>query len=213
MARELNTEKVSSYLMTHVSGSRVYIPDPDHSWLPACVQSIREGRYISLEIEDVPSDGSFVSPSELSLGQVVGQLREIDLKDIGLQKIVANRSTQNNKDDGNALPLQNKYLDANGVADMITLDYLHEGAILYNLRHRFFRKMPYTYTGQICIAVNPYQWLNLYDNEKKQIYSKGGRETDASPHIYATSRDAYKKMRLNNLNQSILVSGESGAGK
>jgi myosin-5 len=46
--------------------------------------------------------------------------------------------------------------------DMSMLNHLHEPAVLRNLELRFAQKMPYTYTGQICIAVNPYQWLDLY---------------------------------------------------
>jgi myosin V len=53
---------------------------------------------------------------------------------------------------------------AGGVQDMCGLNYLHEPAILANLRQRFFDKLPYTFTGEICIAVNPYQWLDIYDD-------------------------------------------------
>lgn len=45
---------------------------------------------------------------------------------------------------------------------MCSLNHLHEPAILYNLRRRFMCLLPYTYTGEICIAINPYQWLPLY---------------------------------------------------
>lgn len=51
--------------------------------------------------------------------------------------------------------LQNAVRNANGVEDMVNLNYLHEPAILYNLKQRFLRQIPYTYTGPICIAVNP----------------------------------------------------------
>lgn len=51
--------------------------------------------------------------------------------------------------------LQNQVRSANGVEDMVNLNYLHEPAILYNLKQRFLRQIPYTYTGPICIAVNP----------------------------------------------------------
>ena len=34
--------------------------------------------------------------------------------------------------------------------------------MLRNLQIRFEKQLPYTYTGNICIAVNPYQWLDLY---------------------------------------------------
>lgn len=56
-----------------------------------------------------------------------------------------------------SLPLQNLGVSENGVEDMTRLDYLHEPAILFNLRRRFFRALPYTYTGEIVIACNPYQ--------------------------------------------------------
>lgn len=45
---------------------------------------------------------------------------------------------------------------------MCSLNHLHEPAILYNLRRRFMSLLPYTYTGEICIAINPYQWLDIY---------------------------------------------------
>jgi myosin-5 len=51
--------------------------------------------------------------------------------------------------------LQNALSNEDGCADMVSLNYLHEPAILFNLKHRFLRQIPYTYTGQICIAVNP----------------------------------------------------------
>lgn len=51
--------------------------------------------------------------------------------------------------------LQNQNLGPDGCDDMVNLNYLHEPAILYNLKQRFLRQIPYTYTGPICIAVNP----------------------------------------------------------
>ena len=56
------------------------------------------------------------------------------------------------KDDG--LPLRDDAcFEGEGVLDMTKLNYLHEAAILFNLRTRFFSARPYTYTGDICIAV------------------------------------------------------------
>ena len=62
------------------------------------------------------------------------------------------------------LPLQN--IDENGdlkeVEDMVDLPYLHEAAILYNLKHRHSQGLPYTRTGDIIIAVNPYKVMFIY---------------------------------------------------
>ena len=59
--------------------------------------------------------------------------------------------------DGEALLLRNVLPD-DGVEDMTKLNYLHEPALLANLRQRFSRDRVYTYTGKICIAVNPFNW-------------------------------------------------------
>jgi myosin-5 len=63
------------------------------------------------------------------------------------------------------LPRQNNNISENGVEDMCLLSYLHESSILDNLRRRFSNKSPYTFAGEICIAVNPYQWFDNYNLE------------------------------------------------
>jgi myosin V len=100
-----------------------------------------------------------------------------------------------------------------GVEDMCALNYLHEPAILANLRQRFFSKLPYTVTGEICIAVNPYQWLDIYNERISEQYGAALKKSDLPPHPFATSAAAYRGLKGFNKNQSILVSGESGAGK
>ncbi|CCI47888.1 unnamed protein product [Albugo candida] len=110
-----------------------------------------------------------------------------------------------------AMPICNTFM-ADGVDDMCTLNHLHEPAVLRNLEIRFGRRFPYTYTGQICIAVNPYQWLDIYGTDLYQKYLELPRETLA-PHPFALSATSYLDMKRTGLDQSILVSGESGAGK
>ncbi|CAN0504945.1 unnamed protein product, partial [Laminaria digitata] len=88
----------------------------------------------------------------------------------------------------NGLPLQNAGVPADGVEDMTRLDYLHEPAILFNLRRRFFRALPYTYTGEIVIACNPYRWLDLYGEERRRQYAGmvRGDRSRLPPHVYST---------------------------
>ncbi|XP_007904330.1 unconventional myosin-Vc [Callorhinchus milii] len=100
-----------------------------------------------------------------------------------------------------------------GENDLTALSYLHEPAVLHNLRVRFVdSKLIYTYCGIILVAINPYKQVPIYGDAIIHAYS-GQNMGDMDPHIFAVSEEAYKQMARNNKNQSIIVSGESGAGK
>ncbi|KAE8679654.1 hypothetical protein F3Y22_tig00111398pilonHSYRG00287 [Hibiscus syriacus] len=100
-----------------------------------------------------------------------------------------------------------------GVDDMTKLAYLHEPSVLQNLRSRYDMNEIYTYTGNILIAVNPFRKLpHLYDSHMMAQY-KGAAFGELSPHPFAVADAAYRLMINDGISQSILVSGESGAGK
>ncbi|CAI5475228.1 unnamed protein product [Closterium sp. Yama58-4] len=100
-----------------------------------------------------------------------------------------------------------------GVDDMTKLAYLHEPGVLSNLATRYSLDEIYTYTGNILIAVNPFQRLpHLYSQHMMEQY-KGVRLGELSPHVFAIAETAYRAMLDCGESQSILVSGESGAGK
>ncbi|KAI5649888.1 hypothetical protein M9H77_35893 [Catharanthus roseus] len=100
-----------------------------------------------------------------------------------------------------------------GVDDMTKLAYLHEPGVLQNLRSRYDMNEIYTYTGSILIAVNPFKRLaHLYDKHVTEQY-KGAALGELSPHPFAIADAAYRQMINEGISQSILVSGESGAGK
>jgi myosin-5 len=97
-----------------------------------------------------------------------------------------------------------------------------QAAILYNLKLRHINEKPYTRTGDIVIAVNPYKWHDhLYTEQKRNHYSNRlvWEPSDCDPrgtldpHIYEVSALSYKGLAFEGADQSILVSGESGAGK
>ncbi|XP_052263994.1 unconventional myosin-Va-like isoform X4 [Dreissena polymorpha] len=100
-----------------------------------------------------------------------------------------------------------------GENDLTSLSYLNEPEVLYNLKVRFAeRNIIYTYCGIVLVAINPYEQLDIYNNDIIQAYS--GQDMGAmDPHIYAVAEEAYKRMSRFEQNQSIIVSGESGAGK
>ncbi|KAM0044953.1 putative myosin ATPase [Helianthus debilis subsp. tardiflorus] len=100
-----------------------------------------------------------------------------------------------------------------GVDDMTRLAYLHEPGVLQNLKCRYDHDEIYTYTGSILIAVNPFKRLpHLYANDVMSKY-KNAAFGELSPHPYAIAHTAYRQMVDEEISQSILVSGESGAGK
>ncbi|KAJ8394306.1 hypothetical protein AAFF_G00047130 [Aldrovandia affinis] len=100
-----------------------------------------------------------------------------------------------------------------GENDLTALSYLHEPAVLHNLRVRFLESNHiYTYCGIVLVAINPYEQLQIYGEEVINAYS-GQNMGDMDPHIFAVAEEAYKQMARDEKNQSIIVSGESGAGK
>ncbi|XP_033140807.1 myosin-2 [Brassica rapa] len=97
-----------------------------------------------------------------------------------------------------------------GVEDLIQLSYLNEPSVLYNLRVRYSQDVIYSKAGPVLIAVNPFKSVQIYGNDIISAYQK--KAVDA-PHVYAVADAAYDEMMREEKNQSIIISGESGAGK
>ena len=103
-----------------------------------------------------------------------------------------------------------------GTHDLVTLQFLDEPNILHNLRVRHQSEEIYTNTGPILIAINPWRTLDIYSAQFMDRYNSSylDRAVDGlPPHIYRVADAAYRAMLRDSRNQSILVSGESGAGK
>ncbi|KAF6216430.1 hypothetical protein GE061_000772 [Apolygus lucorum] len=98
------------------------------------------------------------------------------------------------------------------VDDLVTLGTLSEDIIVDQLRRRFEVDQIYTYIGDILIAINPYSSLGLYTTMKQKMYFKQSR-SHKPPHIFAIADAAYQTLSNQKTNQSIIISGESGAGK
>ncbi|XP_075317254.1 myosin heavy chain, fast skeletal muscle-like [Odontesthes bonariensis] len=98
------------------------------------------------------------------------------------------------------------------IEDMAMMTHLNEPTVLYNLKERYAAWMIYTYSGLFCVTVNPYKWLPVYDSGVVAAY-RGKKRIEAPPHIFSISDNAYQFMLQDRENQSILITGESGAGK
>uniref|UniRef100_A0A8C5T2K6 Uncharacterized protein n=1 Tax=Malurus cyaneus samueli TaxID=2593467 RepID=A0A8C5T2K6_9PASS len=79
------------------------------------------------------------------------------------------------------------------IEDMAMLTFLHEPAVLYNLKERYASWMIYTYSGLFCVTVNPYKWLPVYNAEVVAAY-RGKKRSEAPPHIFSISDNAYQNM-------------------
>ncbi|XP_034078226.1 myosin VIb isoform X2 [Gymnodraco acuticeps] len=99
------------------------------------------------------------------------------------------------------------------VEDNCTLMYLNEATLLNNVSVRYNKDHIYTYVANILIAVNPYYDIpKLYGPDAIKSY-KGKSLGTLPPHVFAIADKAYRDMKVLKMSQSIIVSGESGAGK
>ncbi|XP_070583653.1 myosin-10-like isoform X2 [Erythrolamprus reginae] len=98
------------------------------------------------------------------------------------------------------------------VEDMAELTCLNEASVLHNLKDRYYSGLIYTYSGLFCVVINPYKNLPIYTEQIVEMY-RGKKRHEMPPHIYAISESAYRSMLQDREDQSILCTGESGAGK
>ena len=98
------------------------------------------------------------------------------------------------------------------VEDMAELTWLNEPSVLHNVKERYFSGLIYTYSGLFCVVVNPYKRHPIYSEEIIKLY-KGKKRHELPPHVFAITDAAYRSMMQNREDQSILCTGESGAGK
>ncbi|GMS83847.1 hypothetical protein PENTCL1PPCAC_6022, partial [Pristionchus entomophagus] len=96
--------------------------------------------------------------------------------------------------------------------DMSNLSFLNDASVLHNLRARYASMLIYTYSGLFCVVINPYKRLPIYTDSVARMFM-GKRRTEMPPHLFAVSDEAYRNMLLDHENQSMLITGESGAGK
>merc|ERR1711981_71271 len=96
--------------------------------------------------------------------------------------------------------------------DMANLTFLNDASVFWNLKVRFCAKLIYTYSGLFCIVVNPYKRYPIYTATCVKLYL-GKRRNEVPPHLWAITETAYRNMLTNSKDQSMLITGESGAGK
>ncbi|XP_035259192.1 myosin-9-like isoform X1 [Anguilla anguilla] len=146
-------------------------------------------------------------PSE-RLGFEAGSLKEETGEECLVELADSGKKVKVNKDDIQKMnpPKFSK------VEDMAELTCLNEASVLHNLKDRYYSGLIYTYSGLFCVVINPYKYLPIYSEEIVEMY-KGKKRHEMPPHIYAITDTAYRSMMQDREDQSILCTGESGAGK
>eukprot|EP00039_Didymoeca_costata_P018541 m.333902 g.333902 ORF g.333902 m.333902 type:complete len:1372 (+) comp17243_c0_seq1:84-4199(+) len=96
--------------------------------------------------------------------------------------------------------------------DMAELPNLNEASVLFNLQDRFASNLIHTYSGLFIVIINPFKKLPIYTDDVIAAY-KGKRRGEVPPHIFAIADQAYRDMLHDREDQTILCTGESGAGK
>lgn len=173
--------------------SRCWYPDEKLGWIGATVKEAKEagdGKYKLVLLPDGVVDDENVSSSLIAL----------DVKSL-------------KEDEEDKLPPLRNPPILEAAEDLTSLSYLNEPAVLHAIKLRYSQLNIYTYSGIVLIATNPFQRVDqLYSQDIVQAYA-GKRRGELDPHLFAIAEDAYRCMKTDGRNQTIVVSGESGAGK
>ena len=97
--------------------------------------------------------------------------------------------------------------------DLLKLSELHEGALLRCVRKRHAEDQIYTFIGpSVVLSLNPWKFtIPQYMDDKMDLYINN--QANNPPHVWSVGKSSYDNMLESGQCQTILVSGESGAGK
>lgn len=150
--------------------SAVYIADEAYAWLPANVlKADGDEVTVNVSLPKTWHDNTILSPDSTvdDLEDALSSSDGANVEDGAAIRVVNLKDYPRNE-----LPLQNRK-GSLGKRDMADLPFLHEAAILYNLKQRHFDEQPYTRVGEIIVAMNPFMWMNdLYSQKTRDLYAK-----------------------------------------
>ncbi|KAL6939745.1 Myosin type-2 heavy chain 1 [Hanseniaspora osmophila] len=180
-------------------GTRCWYPNKEQGWI---------GGEITKNSFDQAS-GLFSLELKLENNEVV----KIETKNLESVEANLNATTSTDSPSKETLPLLRNPPILESTEDLTSLSYLNEPAVLHAIKTRYAQLNIYTYSGIVLIATNPFDRVEqLYTQDMIQAYA-GRRRGELEPHLFAIAEEAYRLMKTDYKNQTIVVSGESGAGK
>jgi len=190
-------------------------------WTSACMIDNSDGK-ITLQLDEVPLNSASSDASSASLFSSTSSNND--------QTVTMPGASFRNGD----IVMANEYELSNTgnpicPDDLISLSHLHEPAVVECLQNRYEDNRIYTATGPVLLALNPFKGIEgMYgESSMKRYWEKSENQTteELPPHVYAIADEAFRSMMRSleqtlgtpdegkSCDQSILVSGESGAGK
>merc|ERR1711981_513976 len=196
------THSQVSRMPGHVAKSSGPDPDPD-PWLV-----VSDDLFAKLKAKPYDAKKSCWVPDKSTGGYDEGLIENTDGEKITVKVLGTNEKKVFKKDQvGQVNPPK---FDC--CVDMANLTYLNDACVLWNSQIRYVNQLIYTYSGLFCIAINPYIRFPIYTNRAMEIYMSK-RRNECPPHIFGVAEGSYQGMMNVGKNQSILITGESGAGK
>ncbi|KRZ15247.1 Myosin-4 [Trichinella zimbabwensis] len=195
---ELNDSCKAMLGPKHYNMVSVYEKDPAWKFLRQPVDLSKAKKYDSKKSCWIPDAQEGYVAAEIKSTKV-DQLVVITEK--GLEKTVKKEETQE---------MNPPKFDR--TEDMSNLTFLNDASVLHNLRQRYYSMLIYTYSGLFCVVINPYKRLPIYGESVVHMY-QCKRRNEMPPHLFAVADEAYRNMMQDRGNQSMLITGESGAGK
>jgi myosin heavy subunit len=172
-------------------GNWTWAPHPKDYWVPAKIVSENDDGTVELKTD---SGDTISVPKNRKMEDVhtAGRVQEVPLWPLKKSEL--------------------KRLEP----DLIMLENVNDGSIIHNLKQNYAQASLYTWVGashRVLISINPYQRLPLYGSDQIKLHREKSMNVPVPPHVFDIADGAYDEMLFSGKHQSILISGESGAGK